>query len=170
MNKKFREKVEQLEYILSETETNEFDNSKTWSFTKKIDNYIIELHCNYPIDKDKEDEFLMLQIFEGHLGNDPPLVENGKLISYDIGQECIVAESSEEDFLANIEKWDQKAQDLITQFVELSEGMIANSSRDMGISAGFMDMLKHNENNKKVGRNDQCPCGSGKKYKKCHGA
>ena len=23
---------------------------------------------------------------------------------------------------------------------------------------------------KKVGRNDTCPCGSGKKYKKCHGA
>ena len=22
---------------------------------------------------------------------------------------------------------------------------------------------------RKVGRNDQCPCGSGKKYKKCHG-
>ena len=22
----------------------------------------------------------------------------------------------------------------------------------------------------KVGRNDACPCGSGKKYKKCHGA
>ena len=22
---------------------------------------------------------------------------------------------------------------------------------------------------KKVGRNEQCPCGSGKKYKKCHG-
>ena len=22
----------------------------------------------------------------------------------------------------------------------------------------------------KVGRNDDCPCGSGKKYKKCHGA
>ena len=22
---------------------------------------------------------------------------------------------------------------------------------------------------KKVGRNDPCPCGSGKKYKKCHG-
>ncbi|MEK7680688.1 MAG: SEC-C metal-binding domain-containing protein [Patescibacteria group bacterium] len=21
-----------------------------------------------------------------------------------------------------------------------------------------------------MGRNDQCPCGSGKKYKKCHGA
>ena len=24
--------------------------------------------------------------------------------------------------------------------------------------------------NKKIGRNDPCPCGSGKKYKKCHGA
>jgi preprotein translocase subunit SecA len=23
---------------------------------------------------------------------------------------------------------------------------------------------------KKIGRNDPCPCGSGKKYKKCHGA
>jgi preprotein translocase subunit SecA len=23
---------------------------------------------------------------------------------------------------------------------------------------------------KKVGRNDPCPCGSGKKFKKCHGA
>jgi uncharacterized protein YecA (UPF0149 family) len=22
----------------------------------------------------------------------------------------------------------------------------------------------------KIGRNDQCPCGSGKKYKRCHGA
>jgi preprotein translocase subunit SecA len=22
---------------------------------------------------------------------------------------------------------------------------------------------------KKIGRNDPCPCGSGKKYKKCHG-
>ena len=23
---------------------------------------------------------------------------------------------------------------------------------------------------RKVGRNERCPCGSGKKYKKCHGA
>jgi preprotein translocase subunit SecA len=25
------------------------------------------------------------------------------------------------------------------------------------------------QNEPKVGRNDPCPCGSGKKYKKCHG-
>ena len=28
---------------------------------------------------------------------------------------------------------------------------------------------KKNEDGKKVGRNDPCPCGSGKKYKNCHG-
>ena len=28
---------------------------------------------------------------------------------------------------------------------------------------------KKQNNIKKIGRNDQCPCGSGKKYKKCHG-
>ena len=27
----------------------------------------------------------------------------------------------------------------------------------------------HAGKNAKVGRNDPCPCGSGKKYKKCHG-
>lgn len=26
------------------------------------------------------------------------------------------------------------------------------------------------DDERKVGRNDPCPCGSGKKYKKCHGA
>jgi len=30
--------------------------------------------------------------------------------------------------------------------------------------------FRSDKNNKKVGRNDPCPCGSGKKYKKCHGA
>jgi hypothetical protein len=25
------------------------------------------------------------------------------------------------------------------------------------------------ERKQKIGRNDQCPCGSGKKYKRCHG-
>lgn len=29
---------------------------------------------------------------------------------------------------------------------------------------------KTGRNEEKIGRNDPCPCGSGKKYKKCHGA
>ena len=29
--------------------------------------------------------------------------------------------------------------------------------------------IKENESEKKVGRNEKCPCGSGKKFKHCHG-
>ncbi len=31
-----------------------------------------------------------------------------------------------------------------------------------------MDIPAYNERLKTTGRNDPCPCGSGKKYKKCH--
>ena len=31
-----------------------------------------------------------------------------------------------------------------------------------------MDASEYNERLKTTGRNDPCPCGSGKKYKKCH--
>ena len=35
---------------------------------------------------------------------------------------------------------------------------------------GDEKILKNEKNNfKKVGRNDKCPCGSGKKFKHCHG-
>ena len=40
-------------------------------------------------------------------------------------------------------------------------------------TAGFADgtpVAKKPATSKKVGRNDPCPCGSGKKYKKCCGA
>ena len=32
---------------------------------------------------------------------------------------------------------------------------------------GSMTVVRQGD---KIGRNDPCPCGSGKKYKKCHGA
>jgi preprotein translocase subunit SecA len=42
----------------------------------------------------------------------------------------------------------------------------------MTLSRGEEDESKKpvKRNDKKVGRNDPCPCGSGKKYKRCHGA
>jgi preprotein translocase subunit SecA len=43
--------------------------------------------------------------------------------------------------------------------------MIENRSEAMG--GGTPSQVKRD--GKKVGRNDPCPCGSGKKYKKCHG-
>jgi hypothetical protein len=33
---------------------------------------------------------------------------------------------------------------------------------------GDMNASDYNERLKNIGRNDPCPCGSGKKYKKCH--
>ena len=32
----------------------------------------------------------------------------------------------------------------------------------------FLNQMR-NRDKKKIGRNEKCPCGSGKKYKKCHG-
>jgi preprotein translocase subunit SecA len=32
-----------------------------------------------------------------------------------------------------------------------------------------LEEIKDNQSEKKVGRNEKCPCGSGKKFKYCHG-
>ena len=34
----------------------------------------------------------------------------------------------------------------------------------------LLNRQPHYRTEPKIGRNDACPCGSGKKYKKCHGA
>jgi hypothetical protein len=60
-------------------------------------------------------------------------------------------------------------------------GAIRGSAPDAGMPArgngpkpartGGDDVIKQVKRDEpKVGRNDPCPCGSGKKYKKCHGA
>jgi len=38
------------------------------------------------------------------------------------------------------------------------------------VQAQLSTSLTRNSHGKKPGRNDLCPCGSGKKYKRCHGA
>jgi hypothetical protein len=38
------------------------------------------------------------------------------------------------------------------------------------IGGGALEKPKQVIRREKIGRNDPCPCGSGKKYKKCHGA
>ena len=52
------------------------------------------------------------------------------------------------------------------------------SAENMGMQSGNSDTAKESTNRgkqqpikaeKKIGRNDPCPCGSGKKYKNCHG-
>ena len=60
------------------------------------------------------------------------------------------------------------------------KGYVRSVKREIGWWAGFAedhpDKTRHApavaavQQGPKIGRNDPCPCGSGKKYKKCHGA
>jgi preprotein translocase subunit SecA len=52
-----------------------------------------------------------------------------------------------------------------------AEQYINGGSREVeGITLGEGRIVPIVSGEEKVGRNDMCPCGSGKKYKKCHGA
>jgi preprotein translocase subunit SecA len=68
-------------------------------------------------------------------------------------QERAAAQSSIQDFTRNIQRKKEK---------ELAELQFVG-----GDNSG--NGHKQAINNNKVGRNEPCPCGSGKKYKKCHG-
>ena len=68
-------------------------------------------------------------------------------------QERAAAQSSIQDFTRNIQRKKEK---------ELAELQFVG-----GDTSG--NGHKQAINSNKVGRNDPCPCGSGKKYKKCHG-
>jgi preprotein translocase subunit SecA len=53
--------------------------------------------------------------------------------------------------------------------------MIVGAGRARSLSAGAIGMTggaaaAGGQDWSTVGRNDPCPCGSGKKFKKCHGA
>ena len=64
------------------------------------------------------------------------------------------AQSAVEDFTRNIQRKKDKEMAAL-QFVG---------------GSGTATENKQAVSEKKAGRNDPCPCGSGKKYKKCHGA
>jgi preprotein translocase subunit SecA len=70
-------------------------------------------------------------------------------------QQRAMAQTSIQDFTRNIQRKKEK---------ELAELQFAGG--DASTNGQQQPVLKGD----KVGRNDPCPCGSGKKYKKCHGA
>ncbi len=67
-------------------------------------------------------------------------------------QQRIAAKSSMEDFTRNVQRKKEREMEQL-QFV----GGDGSSTAQQAVAG------------QKVGRNDPCPCGSGKKYKKCHG-
>ena len=98
--------------------------------------------AGFPYDPDEAEES------EDGAGGEPAL----EPVSVSVEQRQ-AAQSVFEDFTRNIERKKQKELDAI-QFV----GPTAASPTKQAVN-------KH----KDVGRNDPCPCGSGKKYKRCHG-
>jgi preprotein translocase subunit SecA len=60
----------------------------------------------------------------------------------------------------------QTKHDEVNQF-EMAEQQRAAAQAPQGEAAKVKQIILEQP---KVGRNDPCPCGSGKKYKKCHGA
>lgn len=46
---------------------------------------------------------------------------------------------------------------------------LSGAKKDMSEQGAYIKKKERNDAGEKVGRNDPCPCGSGKKYKKCHG-
>ncbi len=67
-------------------------------------------------------------------------------------QQRLAAKNSMEDFTRNIQRKKEK------ELAELHFGGDGSDTTKQAVAGN------------KVGRNDPCPCGSGKKYKKCHGA
>jgi preprotein translocase subunit SecA len=68
-------------------------------------------------------------------------------------QQKLAAQTSMQDFTRNIQRKKERELEAL-QFIGGEAG-----SAPATVQSGA-----------KVGRNDPCPCGSGKKYKKCHGA
>jgi preprotein translocase subunit SecA len=68
-------------------------------------------------------------------------------------QQRLAAKQTMEDFTRNIQRKKEK------ELADLNFGGGDGSTAARPVNGGA-----------KVGRNDPCPCGSGKKYKKCHGS
>ena len=66
---------------------------------------------------------------------------------------------------------DRKEQLLSPDLLSRAKEYSAPAKEMGGSTTTFADVKKKekNEEGDKIGRNDACPCGSGKKYKKCHG-
>ncbi|GBE16581.1 preprotein translocase subunit SecA [bacterium BMS3Abin15] len=91
----------------------------------------------------------------------------------------MVTQPSQEDAQRDESKWQLKgADDQVEQFgavkkmqqsAKSSDARLTSPERSNGGQDGSGEKQKPIVNENTVGRNDPCPCGSGKKYKKCHG-
>lgn len=113
-------------------------------------------------------------LWMNHLENMEALRESVRLRAY--GQHEPLVEYRREShllfqqLLKEFEEWMEGNKEKLKQ-ISNSQLPISNEKRNNQIQKpiGNLKLDIRNSANKKVGRNDPCPCGSGKKYKKCHG-
>ena len=60
--------------------------------------------------------------------------------------------------------------DLVPSIMSSDKMTLEGAKKDMSEQGEHIEKKERDETGEKVGRNDPCTCGSGKKYKKCHGA
>ncbi|MBI4993442.1 preprotein translocase subunit SecA [Candidatus Wolfebacteria bacterium] len=114
---------------------------------------------------------IALQMLDGlwmnHLENMESLLEAVRLRAY--GQHDPLIEYRREGhtmFKQMIEDFDKWLTENAKHFQQLTTDNLITDARQRSNVKGQMS----NVNGQKIGRNDLCPCNSGKKYKKCHGA
>ncbi|MEK7713211.1 MAG: SEC-C metal-binding domain-containing protein, partial [Deltaproteobacteria bacterium] len=128
------------------------------------------------------EKFLMLQSIDGHwkdhllsmdhlkegiglrgYGQKDPLIEY-KREGYDMFMDMVFR--VKEDVVEKLFRVQLAREEEVPEIVEMRRPQKFIMSR--GDAQEARPTTVHNEG-EKVGRNDPCPCGSGKKYKKCHG-
>jgi preprotein translocase subunit SecA len=81
-------------------------------------------------------------------------------------------EDSEEALVAATSDQRRAAQNVVEDFTRNIQRKKEKEMAELQFAGGASGAVEKKQaiSDKKAGRNDPCPCGSGKKYKKCHGA
>jgi preprotein translocase subunit SecA len=114
-------------------------------------------------------------LWMNHLENLEALRESVGMRAY--GQRDPLVEYRRESFIlfkemmANFERWLEENKEKLnaTSDMKIATSDMGNATSKMGNATSSLATSRLTFDEKKVGRNDPCPCGSGKKYKRCHG-
>ena len=157
--------------VLSDKEILEFGNLKEIEFNKKIQelysekkNSRIEILGKNQNDNLEKKIFLQIIDFSwrSHLQYLEQLRQVIGLRQY--GQKDPLSEFKKEAFILFESLLLKIKNDLIKFLLNLNI-VISNEEK----SDKNLERIEENKSEKKVGRNEKCPCGSGKKFKHCHG-
>lgn len=175
---------------LKEIEDQKFNTTTSDGLKASITDYLLQRYETFRASQDSEriqeaEKWLMLEILDNawkqHMLNLDHLKEGINLRSW--GQKNPLIEYKREAFDMFKEMMQQVRWDIVHHIFHLrlerfdQHELERKRQRELDelnlISAGMEQQEGHKpieRREEKVGRNDPCPCGSGRKFKKCHGA